>query len=195
MDADGHTDGRTVELPADEAADRLGISKDALRKRISRGTIDARKVDGVWMVTIAPGGAGRTRPRTDTDDETVQPSVRPRKEGIDNALIARLESENDFLRQQVERQNHIIAGLIQRVPLTHEIGAGEIITVDQESAEGGESAEFTDATVAANLGPLRDETSSRALETLDEPPWPPKPTSDSMALRWRRWWRRVMGGG
>ena len=53
---------RRTGLTVAEAADVLGISKDAVRKRISRGTLQAAKQDGEWMVFLD----------NDTPDQTKQ---------------------------------------------------------------------------------------------------------------------------
>jgi hypothetical protein len=126
------------------------------------------RVVALDALTSDDAGAPRTDASADGHGQFNCPTDRPRNERLDNALIARLESKNDFLSQQVERQNHIIAGLIQRVPLTHEIAAGEIITVEQEKTEGDESAESADATVAANFGLQRDETRETILDLEPE---------------------------
>src|SRR5215204_3727002 len=74
MDADAdtrrtdgvHPDTSTpAELELRAAAVVLGISPEALRKRVSRGTIPARKVAGVWMVSVGPDGQTSAAPRTD----------------------------------------------------------------------------------------------------------------------------------
>lgn len=43
----------TTGLSIAAAADRLGISENAVRQRIKRGTLEAVKVDGVWQVSLA----------------------------------------------------------------------------------------------------------------------------------------------
>ncbi len=53
-------------------------------------------------------------------------------------LVLQLREEIAFLRQQVERQNHLIAGLIQRVP---ELPAGDAPTTRQEPHHAMHDAE------------------------------------------------------
>ena len=43
---------RSGGLTIAEAADYLGVSENAVRQRIKRGTIEATKVDGLWRVQI-----------------------------------------------------------------------------------------------------------------------------------------------
>ena len=81
-----------------EAARRLGISEGAVRKRVTRGTLEhAKEADGRIYVYL-----DRDRHRVDDVQDT----------GVDpnsGALISRLEDEVEFLRDQVRRQQEIIA--------------------------------------------------------------------------------------
>jgi excisionase family DNA binding protein len=91
-------------LTVGEAADRLGISKEALRKRIRRGSVQAeRREDGTWRVQLPDGQDGGEAGRGD--------------------VVAELRAHNATLREQLEaeRQAHaearrIIAGLVERLP-------------------------------------------------------------------------------
>ncbi len=86
----------------DDAARTLGISKEALRKRIKRGTVEAYKDGGRWVVELP-----------DADQDADQDAGRDNgyDAGQDAAVIRRLESENEFLRQQVKEQSYIIFNL------------------------------------------------------------------------------------
>jgi hypothetical protein len=86
----------------DEASQILGISKEALRKRINRGSIDARKdKDGRWLVTV-----------NDTGQDRGQDTA-----GTDNQLIEQLLRENDRLWQELSRKDAIIMNLTESVKL------------------------------------------------------------------------------
>ncbi len=82
-----------------EAARRLGVSEGAVRKRVTRRTLQHDKEpDGRVYVYLDVGG------RRGVDDG--------RDAGVDphnSALISRLEGEVEFLRDQVRRQQEIIA--------------------------------------------------------------------------------------
>ncbi len=78
----------------DKAADMIGISSDAVRKRITRGTLEGKKESGRWKVFIEDN-----RP-----DETGQ-------------LVKQLQSENEFLRQQLHQQSVIIFNLSEGIKL------------------------------------------------------------------------------
>ncbi len=73
----------TTGLSIAEAADRLGISENAVRQRIKRGTLDAVKVDGIWRVSLPDQADDETdheadyqdRPATDYEATTSVPIV------------------------------------------------------------------------------------------------------------------------
>jgi hypothetical protein len=106
-----------------EAADALGISEDAVRSRIKRGTLTSVRDGGRVFVLLV----GRDRP-------TDQP-------GESNALTSQMQGEIDHLRSQLdqERQAHaearrIIAGLVDRMPPA--IEAPSDATESPEEAQG-----------------------------------------------------------
>ncbi len=92
---------RTVGI--DEASSIMGISKEALRKRILRGSIDAKKDDaGYWRITLNDTGQ-------DTGKDTHGHDTR--------ALIEHLQRENDNLWQELYRKDTIIMNLTESVKL------------------------------------------------------------------------------
>ena len=111
QDATGPPPAERVSVP--QAADHLGTTVDALRKRVQRGTIPhERDRDGRVWILLDTG-----RPRQDTDQDTDRPQSEP------DALISEMRGRVDDLREQLEaeRQAHaearrIIAGLVERIP-------------------------------------------------------------------------------
>ena len=84
-----------------EAAERLGVSQDAVRKRIARGTIHHGK-----------GEDGRIFVYLDTFERA---SKTDQDEGQDKYTRS-LEDQIDFLRRELERKDTIIMSLTQRIP-------------------------------------------------------------------------------
>ena len=90
-------EGETLDVG--QAASRLGVSPDAIRKRIRRGTLRGYKVDGEWRVVL---------PNV-SPFSLVTPAVPSRTEhdtGLDTALDAALvylERERDHLLRENER--------------------------------------------------------------------------------------------
>ncbi len=95
-------------LDVKQAAQVLGISTDAVHKRVKRGSLEAEKDEAghvfVWLDSEDNGYTSASR------------DVHP-------MITERLESENEFLRRELERRSEelsemrrIVAGLVQRVP-------------------------------------------------------------------------------
>jgi len=115
QDPTGHPS--TVRVGVQEAAERLGTTVDAIRKRVQRGTIAYEKgPDGrVWIFL----DADRTRHATDQDATGQRQDGEP----ASPALISAKDETIATLREQLqaERQAHaearrIIAGLVERIP-------------------------------------------------------------------------------
>jgi hypothetical protein len=127
QDATGPPSAERVSVP--QAADHLGTTVDALRKRVQRGTIPyERDRDGRVWILLDTG-----RPRQDTDQDTDRPQSEP------DALISEMRGRIEDLREQLEaeRQAHaearrIIAGLVERIPA---------IEAPSETPEAYEAAE------------------------------------------------------
>jgi hypothetical protein len=161
-------------LDVNSAADELGVSTDAVRKRISRGTLRSDRKDGTVRVWLDDGGTEAGR------EAQVE----------DGALVEVLKEQAEYLREQLaeerearRRADTIIAQLTQanaslaaRVP---ELEApserrDEPETVEEEpeepeEPEGAEGAEPWSATVEAQ-DELSAERSRRetAESTLQE---------------------------
>ncbi|MCD6031186.1 MAG: hypothetical protein K0S78_3360 [Thermomicrobiales bacterium] len=131
-----------------EAAVRLGISPDAVRKRLERGTLRGEKRGGRWRVALEPDA------QADTDQDGTPDAVRTPVDAGADSLIARLESEVAFLRseltdrtEEIRRRDHIIAGLVEQL----------------RALPAGESAR--DAPQDANTDPLRGVGTPEASQT------------------------------
>lgn len=91
-----------------EAAERLGITEEAVRMRIKRGTLRSERRDGRVFVTLGP-----RRPDDQTTDRPDEP----------NALISAKDETIAVLREQLEaeRQAHaearrLLAAALERIP-------------------------------------------------------------------------------
>ena len=84
-----------------EAAEILGISSDAVRKRAKRGTLDHETgEDGKLYVWVDDGETDGRTPLDEDRDE----------------LIEFLRSELEAWQEEARRKDHIIAALTQRIP-------------------------------------------------------------------------------
>jgi len=116
---------RRLDLRA--AAEVLGTSVDAVRKRIARGTLESEKADGKVYVWLDDGA-----PRSDTDALTSE--LRDRLHYVEEQL--RAEREN----VRAEREAHaearrIIAGLVERIPALEAPESPETAAEEADRAE------------------------------------------------------------
>ena len=101
-----------------EAADVLGITVDAVRGRIRRGTLDSVKLDGVVYVLLD------TTNREQQSDESATESADTSRQTADESglvsdqseLVGDLRGQVDWLRREVERKDTIIMQMAQRIP-------------------------------------------------------------------------------
>jgi hypothetical protein len=129
-----------------EAAEILGISAEAVRGRIRRGTLPVERESGtVYVLLDHPSGDRTTadQPRT-TDD---QPDDRT------DLLIAELQDRVRSLEEANRENRRIIAALTSRIPA---IEAPQEATETPETVEGEpERAEPRPATGGAQEGARR----------------------------------------
>lgn len=91
------------ELSIIEAAARLGVTENAVRKRIRRGSIEARKEGERWIVTV--------------DDEVETDAIRPGRDqdsGDFKQLVDQMEREIEFLHGQIAAKDRVIDILLGR---------------------------------------------------------------------------------
>ena len=165
-----------MSTPLADAAVRLGISREALRKRINRGSIPAEKRQGRWVVFLeADTGTDAASRQQDAGQDNTRHEPDAERDTKEDALVAALRDEIGFLRSELERRGEelrreqmLIAGFIERPAAI--------------------SAHVQDAPQDAIPAPQSNDATPRASE-------PYKPISDTLALGWRRWWRRITGGG
>jgi hypothetical protein len=94
-----------VDVPIAVAAERLGVSPEAVRKRIGRKSLAGVKRDGQWYVALV---ATDTRPDTHPDGGRTDPDDHPDASGRDQvALIAELRGRiaegSAALQRETER--------------------------------------------------------------------------------------------
>jgi excisionase family DNA binding protein len=144
-----------VRITIAEASDLLGISKDAVRMRIKRGTLRSEKTDGrvyVWLDDV---------PNADQNsDENTDPStlIAAKDETI-RTLREQLESE----RRANEENRRLLAGLIERLPALEagtetpdsQMSTGSPETVQEEPERAEEPRSDTAGPQTASQGPQR----------------------------------------
>jgi hypothetical protein len=107
--SNGREDSPVDRLTVPAAADLLGVSQSAVRKRIQRGTIPWDKdEEGRIFVYVDPSEAS---PETEEDTSRDTAAGQSRDE-----LLAVYREQVDFLRRELERKDAILMSLTQRIP-------------------------------------------------------------------------------
>lgn len=144
MDAEHTPHERPTErrYTVNEAAEILGISAEAVRARINRGTLPKEKgEDGTVYVRM---NAAHTHTNGRTNGERTTDHTVP-----DSPAFQLIQDQVDYLRQQLEvwqeearRKDHIIAALVERVPELEPASAPrESPDMDSEGSVGEEPSE------------------------------------------------------
>ena len=173
QDTTGPPSTERVSVP--QAADHLGTTVDAIRKRVQRETIPFEKdQEGRVWILLDTG-----RPRQDNDQDKTghaQDALLEAKDGT----IADLRARVEFLERELERRgdeantlHRIVAGLTQ-----------------------------ANTTLAARMPELEaPQQAPEDAQTIEESPEGPEPQHDAPGPQTaterperRPWWRRVFGG-
>jgi hypothetical protein len=104
-------------LSVPEAAERLGVTQDAVRKRIHRDAISwEQDGDGRYYVYLG-----------DTEDTTRNTSRETRQDTSRDTLIVAMQDQIDTLKQEVadwkeeaRRKDHLLAAALERIPALEE---------------------------------------------------------------------------
>src|SRR5215208_1012650 len=100
-------------LTVAQAADRLGVTQDAVRKRIARGTIRHEKdYEGrifVYLDTFERKSNTHQNNGQDEESKTVS-------DADQDKYTRSLEDQIQFLRAELERKDAILMSLTQRIP-------------------------------------------------------------------------------
>ncbi len=194
-------------VPLPDATPLLGLHYDTARKRLQAGTLRGEKHGGRWLVWVPGLGGAESKSETVSDfipdvipeDPEPIPDAKPEDSGpvpdqtgrasestfftesVKNpgALVLQLQEEVRFLRQQVERQNHLLAGLIQRLP---ELPAGQ-----DASAAPPATPQPTERVepVPTEVRPRRDPSGP-----IGPPAWRATSTAGGRRVPWWKFWER-----
>jgi len=154
--------GRWVDVG--EASRELGISSDAVRKRVARGSLESTRQDGNVLVWL---------------DESRTEAGREAQVEEDGALVEALRDQVTYLKEQLDirteelrEHRRLLAGLIERVP--------------ELEAPAGEPASSQTHEDAARVTP-------RNGEWVSTTPVDREPQNGSEGVR-EPWYRRWFGG-
>jgi flagellar motility protein MotE (MotC chaperone) len=111
------------------AADALGITVDAVRSRVKRGTIDHERVGGRVYVLL---GDDESRPGQDQYSDQVSDQGARETEDRTAELIATLREQLQAERQAHAEARRLLAAALERIPA---------IEAPQEASEASETVE------------------------------------------------------
>ena len=121
-----------------EAANALGVSVDAIRKRIQRGTIPhERHEDG--RVYVLLDKASTMQDTSGTSSNTIpveEEDERPVRYGTDE-FVESLQDQIGFLRRELERKDAILLRMAERIPELAASQDPQETRVGPEPASGG----------------------------------------------------------
>jgi hypothetical protein len=126
-----------------DAARRLGVSQDAIYKRIKRGTIPYEKAEEDKTYVYLDESVDDGETSTDTVEEA----------STDSVLVAELRDRVRFLEDELQRKDAILMSLVQRVPQLEP--APEPRESSTESAGGADTVEARPAGGEAQEGTQR----------------------------------------
>jgi len=153
-------------VSVDEAARALGLTVDAVRKRVQRGTIEHEK-DAAGRVRIILDSPANTSTLQDESPDTTGQAgalIAAKDETIEElrGRVQRLEREVDTRNEEIRRRDHLLAAALERIPA---------IEAPQEAPEAAETVE----------------------EATDRAEARPAAGGAQEATQRRPWWRRVFG--
>jgi len=175
------TDGRGVDVTT--AAHVLGISPDAVRGRLHRGTLDGtRGKGGHWTVFLQqppepePTDSAQGAPATGEQRKTAgrrQDADRP----LYQAIIDRQDAEIGFLRDQFDHSRRELSAERKRADVLHREALGPI----QALAAGG--------------GEHHDDTGHDGADEPSDRPGRGGTPAMGQESTIASWWRRLIGRG
>ncbi len=180
-DTTGHLSRRRVSV--DEAARELGLSVDAVRKRVQRGTIEHERdaAGRVHILLDSPDNASTVRDeRPDITGQLLDAKEETISELRDR--VRRLEHELDVRNEEVRRRDHLLAAALERIPE---------LEAPRESQDTPSEAEPRSDRVEEASGAT--EEPERPAEGDSGPLWHGTDATPEDPPR-RPWWRRWFGG-
>jgi len=186
--------GGTVRTTVPEAARHLGISERSVRKRLVAGTLAGVKEGKSWIVLLyATPDAALTDSTADSSVLADPNAALPRGPGtaLESAAIAVLERLlREERRTADENRDAALHWQFRALRAEETVAALQAGPIAQEAGD----RIHDHAPVSEKQALLRDDGPSMASDTLHEASAAPDLASERLALGWRRWWRRMIGG-
>ncbi len=133
-------------MTVQEAARRLGVKEDAIRKRLQRGTLKHEKdpKDGRVYVHLDASQDGSQDASQDTaEDASYDALVETLRDQVSylKAVIQTRDHELEARTEELRRKDHIIAALTERIPELEAPASPEPRESPEEPAKGEDRGE------------------------------------------------------
>lgn len=196
-----HATDQPTDHSLTEAARALGLTPEAVRSRVRRGTLDGERVNGSWRVRL-PGDApspGRSRPTRD------HPTDRPATDRLldvevmfaaQRAALDHAEQEITWLRGELSARSQELAAERERSDVLHREAFARI----EALTAGSSRTRYNDQAPEHH-----DDPAEPAVETSKTPESPQVAQDGSRATEaenlnpgeqrggFARWWERLFG--
>ncbi len=128
-------------ITVQEAAKRLGVKDDAIRKRIQRGTLEHDKDPDGRVYVYLDAAQDETNDGQDTKAawDMSQVSTKDAVVMAKDETISELRDQVDFLRRELERKDAILMSFTQRIPELEAPAGNPASSQTHEESAGGPS--------------------------------------------------------
>jgi hypothetical protein len=201
--ADGHPSRQRPEsvrtvvgttIPLAEAALRLGITAEAVRKRIQRGKLDGHKTDDGWLVVwTGPDNRPESVPTAIQGDAPLVAALR--------GHVAALEADVAYLREQLDHSRRELAAERERFDVIHRAALGRIEALTAGDRQHDPTDGVSQPSRNGNAAPgASDDAATRVVVAQDGRGGAPQGLGASAGdgaqkPPGRAWWHRLFGGG
>ena len=152
LDAPSHTDVPHTGIPVYDAAHLLGISENAVRARLRRGTLAGVKHDTSWYVLLRDTDVPTTTHVEPQDVPPDAPQHVPSHTAVHDELVDELRRDKIFLQEQLDRALRQLEAERQRADVLQALGTG---TTSDTSPEATGAPQTNDRSTGRVLAWLR----------------------------------------
>jgi hypothetical protein len=141
LDAPSHTDVPHTGIPVYDAAHLLGISENAVRARLRRGTLVGVKHDTSWYVLLRDTDVPNAASAAVGDIPRDAPQHVPSHTAVHEQVIEELRRDKTFLQDQLDRALRQLEAERQRADVLQALGAGTTSGTAPEAPESPQTSE------------------------------------------------------